>query len=88
MRALNKRHRALQQRYSGLTEVEIEPQELRGLMDDLSQFEDTAYVICPGSGGYDAICWLTTAPATELMARVPTWMPGLRQLVVSDMGMQ
>ena len=54
-RATNKVHRELQQKYSKITGVPIEPEELTPLIDEIMKMDDIWYVICPGSGGYDAI---------------------------------
>ena len=54
-RTLNTRHRILQQKYSQLTGIPIEPQDLTPFIDSVSEIENVWYAICPGSGGYDAV---------------------------------
>jgi phosphomevalonate kinase len=62
MKEQNNRHRILQQKFSKLTKVEIEPEDLRTLLDNLQHINNVVYVICPGSGGFDAICIITLDP--------------------------
>lgn len=37
----------------------MEPPEFKELLDGLCSLKETAYCICPGSGGYDAIVVLS-----------------------------
>jgi hypothetical protein len=60
MREVNYAHRKLQQKYSKITKTPVEPEEFEGFINVLMEDENVFYVICPGSGGFDALFMLVS----------------------------
>ena len=49
------KYRSILRKISEESKVDIEPNILTPLLDDLINLNDIIYAICPGAGGYDSI---------------------------------
>lgn len=82
MRNINQRYRNLQQKYTAITGVPIEPTDLTPLINSITSIDGTVYAVCPGSGGYDAIFVLAELDITRELELVCAGH-GVRKVEVS-----
>lgn len=62
IRKINRTYRAVFKEIGRISKVETEPDVLSEILDKIiDSLQKVYYAVCPGAGGYDAICLLVEA---------------------------
>ena len=66
LRTLSREYRGLLKELGNKAQVEVEPDLLSFVLDELvNGNKEIVYAVCPGAGGYDAACLISTQKVSE-----------------------